>query len=282
MIIQKISLARALELLKLAGVQVAEISNDGEDEGLDNEAILSQIDQTRAKILAPQWETTAKKDISDALTGRLLGSFRSTLARGFGIKREDLANLDEEGIIKKALELYNAKFGQDSADLRAELQRQGQDFEARETAWKEREKTINADWQRKYNSREITECLMEDLKDAPLGEKVNRLRFVKELQRDLEADYHLHFDEKNRKVELRDKTNNELPVYLNDTKTAFKTPKDVAKEKAIDYGFWETDMRNKRPDAAAKNYLPNGALNHDGEQPKSLGDRILDHLGPEQ
>jgi hypothetical protein len=75
---------------------------------------------------------------------------------------------------------------------------------------------------------------------------------------------------------LRDKSNPSMPV-LNESKTAQKKVFDIAKDKAMNYGIWETDMRNEKPPVTPN--VPNlGVVQAQGQQPMDINQQIVQHL----
>jgi hypothetical protein len=176
----KMTAARAIEVLKLAGVPVAEIVNDpaAEDADLDNDILLSEIDKARSVILKPQFEGDFKKTENDAFVLRMQGTLSTALARKFNMSKKELETMKVPDMIDHVLNSYDDKFSKDTEGLRTQLAEQIASFGAKEDQLKaEKESAIN-EWKDKYIDRDITEALLEELKDAPLNKKTNRLDFA--------------------------------------------------------------------------------------------------------
>jgi hypothetical protein len=279
----KITAARAKELLNLAGVQVAEIVNEGEDQGLDNNSLLSDIDKARMQYIKPQILQEVTESSTSAIIGKNMGKFRSALKRAFpelkDVPNSELDGMEYEDALKKAIELRDGKYGQDTAALRTEMEKLMQERVSEREAFNSEKSKIIAEWKDKYTAKEINEILLNSvLKDAPLPNGFNRAAGAAMLREELATKYHLYYDEAAKAVELRAKDNHELPVYLDEKKVSFKKPADAAKEYFEGLGLWQKDMRSVPPNQAApagnrSPFNPNDAGKVGGPRPGSIEER---------
>lgn len=249
----KVTAIKLIEFLNNLGVQGVEVVDNDTDVDFNPEEGLKTVDIARRKILEPQIIQEQSEKIKGEIAGKNAGTFRSLLVRNFGIDRKELDNLNDEEMLKKALSHHDGKYSKDTEDLRKEIQDMVEKHNGNLSKVKEEYEGKLTEAQQKYIDRDIDEVLLNALKDAPLPKNANRLALAKQFKEELRKDVHIHYDEKTKEIQLRDKSNVEMPVYTDDKKTAFLKPIDKAKDYFSNLGIWETNTSNVNPaDALAK------------------------------
>lgn len=250
---QKLSIGKALKLLQLLGVPVAELVTDDKDATPDvkDDDVISAVDTSRSAILKPRWEQENKDANDAAFKGRMLGTLKSAIARAAGIATKDLDGFDSaEEMIKKALGVYDQKFSSDTQELRDKIKEM-------ETAHTDAISAKEKDWQakldeanNKYIERDIDTALAKAIKAIP---RTGGDEMVQALAYKLAArgKYHLHYNEKTQQVEFRKLDNHEVPV-MNDANTLAIKPEDDMKEWLKSLGLAASDNRHQRPDEAQR------------------------------
>jgi hypothetical protein len=245
----KLTQKEAIQLLAAAGVQAVEIVEEGSDFNL--ETSLSAIDAERSKIIRPQIETEITDKVKSDLMGRAAGSLRAIIKRNFQIDAKELEGLNDEEMIKKAVEKHDSKFSKDTEQLREELKAKDTVYAQRETALKAEKDTLESQWKEKYFDREIKDAILKDLENSPLPKGVNKPEISELLKKMAKDEVHLVINDKTGEIEPRTKDNIEMPVY-NDTKTSTIKLADITQKNLKKLGLWETDMRNQNPAEAMK------------------------------
>lgn len=252
----KLTVAQATALLKAAGAPVVEIVTDEAQATPDfkESAVLAEIDKARMPIIRQQIEQSVKDEVSSSVKGATAGMFKSALVRAFkatGISRNELDKYDDEDkMLEDLLGKYNAKFSQDTEQLRGEIkaltEKQSAVIAEKEKEWQEKVKEA----QQKYIERDIDEALSAIVKEIPRtgGNEMVQARQLKQFLRD---QFHIHYDEQKRGIELRDKEKNES-LAMNDTKTDWLKVQDVAKSFLSDLGVVATDNRHASAQDAMK------------------------------
>jgi hypothetical protein len=187
----------------------------------------------------------------------MLGTVRSAVARAFGIQAKDLGDdqAEAEGVIKKALELHNAKFSADTEDLRKQItelsSKHTQTLTEKEKEWQDK---LTAAEQR-YIDRDIMTAAASILKTIPRTGGDENVQ-ARELVRSLREKYHLHWDDKEKDplkaLSLRKLDNKEAPA-LDATGTTVLSVANEAKSWAELMGLSSKDMRHTKPGGEQNN-----------------------------
>lgn len=246
----KLTQKEAIQLLAAAGVPAVEIVEDGSEFNLDSH--LSAIDAERSKIIRPQIEDDITEKTKSAMMGKAAGTLRSIIARTFQIDKKELEGLNDEDMVKKAVEKHDVKFSKDTEQLRTEMTEQLANFTAKESAMKNEKEVLDAQWKDKYFDREIRDAILKDLDKAPLPKSVNKIEISDLLKKMAKDQANLVLNEKTGEIEPRTKENIEMPMY-NEAKTSTIKLSDLIQGNLKRLGLWETDMRNQRPEDALKN-----------------------------
>ena len=243
----KLTLEQLKKLAVLAGVPVVEIVEKEEDSEYNEDELLSEIDKARGEIIKPQIESELKEAAKKSAEGAISGSITSVIARMTGIPRSELEKMGSNTErLTKALEFYQGKMSKDTEGLRGEIEEMVKTHSLAIEAANNKVKEVDSQWKGKYTEREINNALTALLKDIPLSENADRARIAKLYKDELIQSYHIHFDEATGKIELRDKTDPEKPVF-NEAKTKQITPLDGIEPFLKPLGLIKTSTAHKNP-----------------------------------
>lgn len=279
----KLTVAQATALLKAAGAPVVEIVTDEAQATPDfkEDAVLAEIDKARLPIIRPQIEGEIKDTIIKTANGQTSGAYKSALYRAFqsaGVTRPELDKYDDlNKMMEDLLSKHNATFSKDTEALREELKtaaaKHNEALAAKDKEWQEKLQES----QQKFVERDIDEVLSGVVKQIPRtgGNEMVQARQLKQYLRD---QYHIHYDEAKKTIELRDKENKEMPVYANESKSAFLKAEDAAKTFLSDLGVVATDNRHASAQDAMKNAGATGSAAGSNNGAFAQPDEVAAHI----
>jgi hypothetical protein len=227
----KLTQAQAISLLKAVGVPDVEIVAEAADFNLDETTRL--IDTARRPIIRTQIEDELRDSISRAATGRIAGTFKSALAREFGVTRDELDQYDsgKEGDMIKALmakwQAANPGKDADTEGLRQQLQAAVAAHAAKLAEQKTTYENQLAEANAKFVGRDINDSLAAQIKAIPRTGGDENMQ-AQMLRAHLEGLYHIEYNPQTKKIELRDKANRER-VVMNEAGTQILSVDQVAK-----------------------------------------------------
>lgn len=251
----KLTLEQALSLLKALGAPVAEIVSDPAAASADynaDEAVRS-VDTARKPIIRSQVEDEIRDSIAKAATGRTAGTFKSALAREFGITRDELDKFDsgkEGDMIKMLLAKYAEAHpaGEGSADADSLRQQMQELVNAHKKALDTQKETYEAQVaaaNAKFIGRDVDEALTGHVKAIPRigGDESMQAKL---LRSHLEGLYHIEYNPATKKIELRDKEKHER-IVMNEAGTQILSVDQVAKSFLESMGLAAKDTSKITP-----------------------------------
>lgn len=255
----KLSAKQAQELLKAAGVAVEIVEDDAADFNAD--AILQSLDEARTPYIKPQIEQAIKDEVGAAAKGHTSTIYKTALAKAFkgaGIERRALDKIEDlDKMIEYVRDTFSSTFSKDTEALRAELESVGkkhaEQLEAQRAELEGKVKEVEG----KFIDRDIEAALLDVVSAIPRTGGNPSVQ-MKQLKASLGEAYKLHYNAEKKAVELLDKETG-VPVFANESKTAFLTPNDAAKTFFADLGVLATDSRGASPTAAMNNAQAQGA-----------------------
>lgn len=294
----KLTLEQALSLLKALGAPVVEIVSDpaaASPEFNADEAVRS-VDTARKPIIRSQIEDEVRDTIAKSASGRTAGTFKSALAREFGVTRDELDKFDsgKEGDMVKALMAKwteaNPSKDADAESLRQQMQSLADAhktaLDAQKASYEAKISEVNA----KFIGRDIDELLAGHIKAIPRvgGDESAQ---AKMLRAHLEGLYHLEYNPATKKVELRDKEKHER-IVMNEAGTQILSVDQVAKSFLENLGVAAKDTSKITPTsvmagaagahvgAGAVQVGPNGMFTPASQDPLDVANaRMAQELG---
>lgn len=254
----KLSLKEALQLLESAGVPHVEIVEKAEDSDyvtsekttapVTHDSLLVAIDANREAIIAPKVIAAKTGEIRGEITGKINNSFRSALSRATGIPAAELKDLKDDEYLQKAVDFLKNAVGGDKQTLIAErdelIRKHAED---KKKYGEEKDVEINT-LRGQLSNKEIIAKLVKDHNEAKgLPVNANRAALAKQFKAYLDGKAIVKYNEAKDEIELYDKSNPELRLYTNDSKTAYLKPSDDLKAYYTDLGIWNEDNRTINP-----------------------------------
>lgn len=276
----KIKPSRAIDILKLLGIQDAQLVAEEEDEEYDEKTFFDTVDANRRVVLEPQ---ISDKLLND-LKGKTGGTLRTLLVRTTGISRKVLDEIptDEEAI-KTALQFREEKYSTDSKTMREQLDGITAGHQTELETLKAQYEAKVAEANQKYISRDIDDFIVSKLEKKALPEGADRKEVAKILRNLLSPDIDLGFDETERKP-LTFQKGTQNPA-LNLAKNNSFDWDEAIDAKLNPLGLLRKDMRDQKPEDAMRdrggdykngnqNQLPKGPVSDYNTQRQAQMDKL--------
>lgn len=249
----KLTQEQALALLRAVGVADAEIVSEAAD--FNQDETMRLIDTARKPIIRAQIEDEVRDTISKAATGRLAGTFKSALARAFGVTRDELDQYTsgkEDEMITALMAKWQAANPSKDADVQS-LRQQIIDLGNTHTAkFAEQKAAFDAQLaaeKARFVGRDINDALAACIKAIPRtgGDEGMQAQM---LRAHLDSKYHIEFNPDTKKIELREKDKPERPA-MNETGTQILGVDQAAKAFLEGLGIAAKNMGSVNPRTAA-------------------------------
>lgn len=244
----KFTLKEAIEALKKLGVEAAEAVDNEGDSTYNETELLTAVDASRGAIITPKIKAALTEEIGRATAGKVGTMLERDLVRGLGVdKKLFVDGMKDEEKIKVAVDAYLAASSKGTEELQGEITRITKDFDTKKTEMQaEFDRQLAAE-KKRFTDRDMLGYYQGKLTKAPMLEGADKGYWAEIVQKHMDENYHVVYDEATKTPKYFQKDKHDLPAYANAEQNKLLEDDEVIKNILTKAGVYQTDGRNRNP-----------------------------------